>query len=58
MELAQYFLSILNSSDEYMKWGKLSGIESGVLSSEGGTNLDKRRKKQYPTDHTQVICWV
>lgn len=52
-KLAQYFLSILNSSDEYMKWGKLSGIEIGVLSSKGGTDLDKSRKKQYPTDHTQ-----
>ncbi|XP_073157393.1 DAR GTPase 2, mitochondrial isoform X2 [Henckelia pumila] len=53
IELAQYFLSILNSSDEYTKWGKLSSIELGVLSSKGGTALDKRRKKQYPTDHTQ-----
>ncbi|XP_073038732.1 DAR GTPase 2, mitochondrial isoform X1 [Primulina eburnea] len=53
IELVQYFLSILNSSDEYTKWGKLSGIEIGGLSSEGGTDLDKRRKKQYPTDHTQ-----
>ncbi|GFP93896.1 ribosome biogenesis GTPase a [Phtheirospermum japonicum] len=43
IELARYFLSILSSSDEYNKWGKLSGFGAG----------DERRKGQYPTDHTQ-----
>ncbi|KAK6143067.1 hypothetical protein DH2020_023415 [Rehmannia glutinosa] len=54
IELAQYFLSILSLSDEYKKWGKLSGVgNGGVLTNERISSLDKRPKRQYPTDHTQ-----
>ncbi|KAA8520144.1 hypothetical protein F0562_014400 [Nyssa sinensis] len=63
-ELAQYFLAVLNLTDEYKKWAKLSTIEydrlqvgckaecSSALNS-AGSELDERQKKQYPTDHTQ-----
>lgn len=58
-ELAQYFLSILNSSDQYKKWAKFS-INQGKVSfiehkEEPSTSskLEIRRRKQYLTDHTQ-----
>ncbi|KAL3651409.1 hypothetical protein CASFOL_004411 [Castilleja foliolosa] len=49
LELARYFLSILDSSDEYKKWEKLSGFGA----NDSISSLDKRQKGQYPTDHTQ-----
>ncbi|KAM4081982.1 hypothetical protein ACJW30_11G134500 [Castanea mollissima] len=57
--IAQYFLALLNSSDEYKKWAKFSmnvndrtflDLEAEGLSS---CELDKKQKRQYPTDHTQ-----
>ncbi|KAL7169289.1 hypothetical protein ACSBR2_034354 [Camellia fascicularis] len=56
-ELAQYFLAILNLSDEYKQWSKLSTTASEKLSDDKvetsvNSKLDKRRK-QYATDHTQ-----
>ncbi|KAL7204015.1 hypothetical protein ACSBR2_017141 [Camellia fascicularis] len=56
-ELAQYFLAILNLSDEYKQWSKLSTIASEKLSDDKvetsvDSELDKRRK-HYATDHTQ-----
>lgn len=59
-ELAQYFLSILNRSDEYKKWEKLSTEENEISTIDqrvgclGSSELDSRQKRQYPTDHTQV----
>ncbi|XP_010662217.1 DAR GTPase 2, mitochondrial isoform X2 [Vitis vinifera] len=58
-ELAQYFLSILNRSDEYKKWEKLSAEENEISTIDqrvgclGSSELDSRQKRQYPTDHTQ-----
>ncbi|GMY22884.1 DAR GTPase 2, mitochondrial isoform X1 [Fagus crenata] len=58
-EIAQYFLAILNSSDEYKKWAKLAMNENDRtfldLKVEGlsSCELDKKQKRQYPTDHTQ-----
>ncbi|KAK4488587.1 hypothetical protein RD792_004353 [Penstemon davidsonii] len=49
-ELAKYLLSILCSNDEYKKWEKLLNIEIGGISTN---DLDKRKRRQYPTDHTQ-----
>ncbi|KAJ9558427.1 hypothetical protein OSB04_013041 [Centaurea solstitialis] len=44
-ELAQYFLSILNLSDEYKKWAKFSTMDDdGAATSLGGSSV---------TDHTQ-----
>ncbi|CAL5381055.1 unnamed protein product [Camellia sinensis] len=56
-ELAQYFLAILNLSDEYKQWSKFSTTASEKLSDDKvetsvDSELDKRRK-QYATDHTQ-----
>ncbi|CAL5331190.1 unnamed protein product [Camellia sinensis] len=56
-ELAQYFLAILNLSDEYKQWSKFSTTASEKLSNDKvetsvDSELDKRRK-QYATDHTQ-----
>ncbi|XP_028098573.1 uncharacterized protein LOC114298237 [Camellia sinensis] len=58
-ELAQYFLAILNLSDEYKQWSKLSTTASEKLSDDKvetlvNSELDKRRK-QYATDHTQSL---
>lgn len=58
-KLAHYYLSILNLSDEYKKWAKLtinendSSLVDQVLGCSGGSKVDATRVKQYPTDHTQ-----
>lgn len=56
LELARYFLAILSLADEYKPWRKLSGMQTaeGALTNEGTSTLNARRKRQYPTDHTQV----
>ncbi|RVW39319.1 DAR GTPase 2, mitochondrial [Vitis vinifera] len=49
-ELAQYFLSILNRSDEYKKWEKLSAEENEISTIDqrvgclGSSELDSRQK--------------
>ncbi|XP_057792122.1 DAR GTPase 2, mitochondrial-like isoform X2 [Salvia miltiorrhiza] len=54
INLAEYFLSILNLGEEYKKWAKLSSSEAGVaLTGDGSLSLGKKQKKKYPTDHTQ-----
>ncbi|CAK9150561.1 unnamed protein product, partial [Ilex paraguariensis] len=58
-QLAEYFLAILSLSDEYKKWAKLSTFENNrlfadyMVESSGSSELDKRRRKQSPKDHTQ-----
>lgn len=55
INIAEYFLSILNLGEEHKKWAKLSSSETGaVLTSEGSSSLGKKQKRRYPTDHTQV----
>lgn len=51
MELARFFLTILNSSNEYKKWAKLCKSQDLTESFES----DVKRKRQYATDHTQVL---
>lgn len=55
IELAKYFLSILNLSDEYKKWEKFSASGSIYNESAASQNshLEKRRMRQ--SDHTQVM---
>ncbi|KAJ8560893.1 hypothetical protein K7X08_027083 [Anisodus acutangulus] len=48
VELAEYFLSIFNSCDEYKKWAKLS-----LSGADDVSELERRQKRQYLTDHTQ-----
>ncbi|KAM3337300.1 DAR GTPase 2, mitochondrial isoform X1 [Capsicum galapagoense] len=48
VELAEYFLSIFNLSDEYKKWVKLS-----LSGADDCSELERRQKRQYLTDHTQ-----
>ncbi|EXB70678.1 Ribosome biogenesis GTPase A [Morus notabilis] len=58
-ELAQYFLTFLNLSDEYKKWSKLSKNEivkplaDHKAERSSGVKMDAKRRRQYPTDHTQ-----
>ncbi|KAK1550527.1 hypothetical protein Q3G72_020445 [Acer saccharum] len=51
-ELARYFLGILNFSEEYKKWAKFSTNENDGERSNG-PELEMKRKRVYPTDHTQ-----
>ncbi|PHT67171.1 DAR GTPase 2, mitochondrial [Capsicum annuum] len=52
VELAEYFLSIFNLSDEYKKWAKLS-----LSGADDCSELERRQKRQYLTDHTQTpVC--
>lgn len=53
IELAKYFLSILNLSDEYKKWEKFYATGSIFTESEASQNshLEKRRMRE--RDHTQ-----
>ncbi|XP_057777459.1 DAR GTPase 2, mitochondrial-like [Salvia miltiorrhiza] len=54
INLAEYFLYILNLGEEYKKWAKLSSSEAGVaLTGDGSLSLRRKQKKQYPIDHTQ-----
>ncbi|KAL1534829.1 DAR GTPase 2, mitochondrial [Salvia divinorum] len=54
INIAEYFLSILNLGEEYKKWEKLSSSGTGaVLTGEGSSSLGKKQKRQYQTDHTQ-----
>ncbi|CAH9104647.1 unnamed protein product, partial [Cuscuta europaea] len=57
VELAQYFLAILTTSDEFKKWAKLGGIEKDMLvvtATDGEFDLEKTHKmKHCVTDHTQ-----
>ncbi|KAM3357046.1 DAR GTPase 2, mitochondrial isoform X1 [Capsicum galapagoense] len=48
VELAEYFLSIFNLSNEYKKWAKLS-----LAGADDCSELERRQKRQYLTDHTQ-----
>ncbi|KAM7267298.1 hypothetical protein ACFE04_009464 [Oxalis oulophora] len=59
-ELAQYFLSIINSSDEYKKWAKLISSRENKMSlsncnlgSSSDSTPETQKRKQYATDHTQ-----
>ncbi|KAJ7970201.1 DAR GTPase 2, mitochondrial [Quillaja saponaria] len=58
-KLAQYFLAILNSNNEYKKWEKLSIKENDGSSIDckseclSSLEVDRRQKRQYPADHTQ-----
>ncbi|XP_010056496.2 DAR GTPase 2, mitochondrial isoform X1 [Eucalyptus grandis] len=58
-QLAQFFLSILDSGKEYEQWAKLSTAGSGRLSVDfreeysGSCETETTKKRQYPSDHTQ-----
>ncbi|KAG8485811.1 hypothetical protein CXB51_019158 [Gossypium anomalum] len=61
-ELARYFLTVLNLSDQYKKWAKFSANEDRLLSfiehkEEGSisSKLEMRQKKQHMMDHTQDL---
>ncbi|XP_010541944.1 PREDICTED: DAR GTPase 2, mitochondrial [Tarenaya hassleriana] len=54
IELAQFFLTVLNSGHEYKRWAKLCKSEDETEHLNNGTpKLDTMNKRQYPTDHTQ-----
>ncbi|KAK7401553.1 hypothetical protein VNO78_13122 [Psophocarpus tetragonolobus] len=58
-DVAQFFLSIHNCSEQYKKWEKLSMKDNERLFLNGTTEqlttseLRMRQKNQIPTDHTQ-----
>ncbi|KAJ4842633.1 hypothetical protein Tsubulata_013325 [Turnera subulata] len=58
-ELAKYFLAVLNLSDEYKKWEKLTSyhndesLEDHKAECLSGSGSDMKQKKHYLTDHTQ-----
>ncbi|KAM7253260.1 hypothetical protein ACFE04_008754 [Oxalis oulophora] len=60
-EIAQYFLSIINSSDEYKKWVQLISSQETNKMSLSNCNLgsssdpipETQKRKRYATDHTQ-----
>ncbi|THU56286.1 hypothetical protein C4D60_Mb11t15680 [Musa balbisiana] len=58
-DLAQYFLAILNLSEEYKRWEKLKDTLDDTLSSVSlekhvvGRDTVQRKLRQYPSDHTQ-----
>ncbi|TYI68798.1 hypothetical protein E1A91_D08G111400v1 [Gossypium mustelinum] len=61
-ELARYFLTILNLSDQYKKWAKFSTNEDRLLSfiehkveDSISSKLEMRQKKQHMMDHTQDL---
>ncbi|GAB2297861.1 hypothetical protein Dimus_031947 [Dionaea muscipula] len=59
IELAQYFLAVLNTCTEYKKWKHDCSDKSGSLFPDEqnrclhSSELAKTCKRQYPSDHTQ-----
>uniref|UniRef100_A0A7C8ZIV9 G domain-containing protein n=1 Tax=Opuntia streptacantha TaxID=393608 RepID=A0A7C8ZIV9_OPUST len=58
--LAQYFLSVLNLSDEYHKWEKLSTEDIAILEEDvkmaacmSSFDLNTTIKEEFSTDHTK-----
>ncbi|XP_027912113.1 DAR GTPase 2, mitochondrial isoform X2 [Vigna unguiculata] len=60
-EVAQYFLAILNSSDQYKKWAKLfmkdndRSFLNGTTEQLTSSELHMKKKIQFQTDHTQDV---
>ncbi|GMI89199.1 hypothetical protein like AT4G10650 [Hibiscus trionum] len=55
-ELAQYFLTILNLSDQYKKWVKFTTNQSRLnRKEEASINSETRQKRQHLMDHTQDL---
>ncbi|CAJ1958339.1 unnamed protein product [Sphenostylis stenocarpa] len=58
-EVAQYFLAMHNSSEQYKKWARLSmkdndkSFLNGTTEQLTSSELHMKQKKQIPTDHTQ-----
>ncbi|TKY49510.1 DAR GTPase 2 [Spatholobus suberectus] len=56
-EVAQYFLAIHNSCEQYKKWAKLSAKDNDRLflngTTETSSGLHMKQRNQIPTDHTQ-----
>ncbi|KMZ62842.1 Ribosome biogenesis GTPase A [Zostera marina] len=52
VELARCFLSILNRGEEYKCWEKLNSM-GGENSHLGKPDSQNKRRRKYPTDHTQ-----
>ncbi|ERN09283.1 hypothetical protein AMTR_s00149p00069080 [Amborella trichopoda] len=59
-QIAKYFLAILNSSEEYRHWKNLKAQEDNngpsqnhLLGRDSDSAEPGRKKRQYPTDHTQ-----
>nr|CAD1845014.1 unnamed protein product [Ananas comosus var. bracteatus] len=50
-KLSQYFLSLLNSSEEHKHWGNLKYSTDEKIPL--GTKDEQRRRRRYPSDHTQ-----
>lgn len=52
VDLARYFLSVLNSKEEYKRWENLKAdADDAVIST---SEFNQGRRRQYPSDHTQV----
>ncbi|XP_054784236.1 DAR GTPase 2, mitochondrial-like isoform X1 [Prosopis cineraria] len=58
-ELAQYFLAILNRSEQYKNWANLSSKDKDMLSLDctmeflNSSESHVKQRRQSPTDHTQ-----
>lgn len=63
LKLAEYFLAILSTSDEYKKWVKLPSIKTNILKGDQRgkcctvSEVKMGPKKQVP-DHTQVCALI
>lgn len=63
LKLAQLFLAILSTSDEYKKWVKLPSIKTKILTGDQRgkcstvSEVKMGPKKQVP-DHTQVCAII
>ncbi|KAI5647597.1 hypothetical protein M9H77_33602 [Catharanthus roseus] len=53
IELAKYFLSVLNRSDEYKKWEKFTAIGNINNENEASASSHMERSRRRQNDHTQ-----
>ncbi|GKD63608.1 DAR GTPase 2, mitochondrial [Tanacetum coccineum] len=54
-DLAQYFFSILNLSDEYKKWAKFSTMDDNIAGICGSGSGLETKENQVVNDHTQTV---
>ncbi|KAF8689184.1 hypothetical protein HU200_041968 [Digitaria exilis] len=52
-DIAQFLLAVVNSSEEYRKWGNLNQVGDSFSSDNTNTFRSRNQKRQYVSDHNE-----
>ncbi|KAF8728173.1 hypothetical protein HU200_018758 [Digitaria exilis] len=52
-DIAEFLLAVVNSSEEYRKWGNLNQVGDSFSSDNTNTFRSRNQKRQYVSDHNQ-----